>query len=338
MARPWATMPRGRWNVWKRADEAAIAKAAVNGDPCVADVMNLESPWAPYLAYWFSLGASCDPDQTGVADVTAYNDTSENWPVVDGYGALVAAWGADVPVTLNAAAERIRVTRDGVHVATAQGAVRGRTALVTVSTAMLASGRIAFEPGLPDWKLAAIRELPLGVHNRIAVMLDGLPPDPGDRCAMTVMTRDDEVPMALDVAPYGHAYVVGLTGGRFGAWLERTGQGARVGRLCRRACPDRLGIAGRPKADRSRDRDRLAWRPVDAGFLFGGGAGSGAPARGTRAPRSTIASSSRAKPPRRISSRPATAPIFPAVAPSTRSTPSCGRTAGPAGRSRNPWR
>ena len=58
--------------------------------------MNRHSPWAPYHAYWRSLESSCDTDQTGVADFVAYDETGEDWPVVDGYGALVAAWAADM--------------------------------------------------------------------------------------------------------------------------------------------------------------------------------------------------------------------------------------------------
>ena len=47
------------------ADGKAIAAAARHGDPAVADVIDLDSPWAPYHAYWLSLDSSCDPDQTG---------------------------------------------------------------------------------------------------------------------------------------------------------------------------------------------------------------------------------------------------------------------------------
>jgi len=66
------------------ADERAIAAAARNGDPAVADVVNADSPWAPYHAYWLTLDWSRDPDQFGVADVVAYSETNEDWPVVDG--------------------------------------------------------------------------------------------------------------------------------------------------------------------------------------------------------------------------------------------------------------
>ena len=150
------------------ADERAIAAAARHGDPPVADVMNLDSPWAPYHAYWLSLDSSRDPDEVGAAGIAAYHETDEDWPVIDGFGALVAAWAADVPVTLNAPVQRVAMTRDGVDVETPLGTIAGRTALITVSTNMLVCGRIAFEPELPSWKTTAAQALPLGVHNKIA--------------------------------------------------------------------------------------------------------------------------------------------------------------------------
>ena len=210
------------------ATETAIEAAAQHGDPAVSDVIDLASPWSAFHAYWFSLGSSCDIDQTGARDVAAYNDTDEDWPVLDGYGSLVAAWARGIPVTLNAAARRVTLTRDGVAVDTPRGTVTGRSVLVTVSTNVLASGSIAFEPALPAWKETAIRELPLGVHNRIAMLLDGIPGEFREHGHATVLAGSHDVPMGIALGPYGSSYAVGVTGGRFGAWLERAGQKASV--------------------------------------------------------------------------------------------------------------
>ena len=210
------------------ANEAAIAEAARHGDPALADVMDRHSPWAPYHAYWRSLESSCDPDQTGVTDFVAYDETGEDWPVVDGYGALVAAWAAEVPVTLGAPAQRVVMTRDGVAVETPRGTVAGRTALITVSTGVLASGRIVFEPKLPAWKTTAAQEVPLGVHNKIAILLNTASPALPEPQYLTAMTRNHDTPVVLNVRPYGYDYVIGTTAGRFGDSLERAGRDAAV--------------------------------------------------------------------------------------------------------------
>lgn len=274
------------------ADERAIAEAARHGDPALADVMNTCSPWAPYHAYWRSLESSCDPDQTGVTDFVAYDETDEDWPVVDGYGALVAAWATDVPVTLDAPARRIVMTPDGVAVETPRGTITGRTALVTVSTGVLASGRIGFEPELPSWKTTAAREVPLGVHNKIAVLLNPAHPHLPEPRFLTAMMRDHGVPLALNVRPYGYDYVVGTTAGRFGDALERTGRDASVEFLVEhlkavfgngiarcltgrsivtawRGDPWTLGGYSAPRPGQAHQREVLA-RPVDDRLFFAG--------------------------------------------------------------------
>jgi monoamine oxidase len=217
------------------ANEAAIAAAAARGeDVAVADVIDLESRWAPFMAYWFTLAHSRDIDRVSIIDSVAYNDTEENWPVREGYGALVALWAAGIPVTLNAAVERVRWGKAGVTVESAKGTVRGRRLLLTVSTSMLASGRIVFDPPLPVWKRDAAAELPLGVHNRIGIMLTHDPFGPDARPNATIMLEGDEVPMSVQLRTFGFNYVVGLTGGRFGSWLERAGTAASVDYLTER--------------------------------------------------------------------------------------------------------
>jgi monoamine oxidase len=216
------------------ANYAAIAAAAGRGeDVAVSEVVDLDNPWAALYAYWFSLATSNDIDQISTVDIAAYNDTDENWPLREGYGALVARWAADVPVTLNAAAERIRWGSGGVVIETAKGNVEGKRLLLTVSTNLLASGRIKFDPPLPEWKLAAARDVPLGVHNRIGIMLKHDPFGPDGLTSATIML-DGDVPMATQLRPFGLDYVVGVTGGRFGAWLERAGAAASVDYLTER--------------------------------------------------------------------------------------------------------
>jgi monoamine oxidase len=216
------------------ANYAAIAQAAAQGrDLAVSEVMDLEHPWAALHAYWFSLATSHDPDEIATVDADAYNDTDENWPLREGYGALVAKWGADVPVTLNAAVERIRWSSNRVTVETAKGTIAGRRLLLTVSTNLLASGRIAFDPPLPDWKLSAAVDVPLGVHNRIGIMLKRNPFGPDAPTSATIML-EGEVPVATQLRPFGYDYVVGVTGGRHGAWLERAGPAASVDYLTER--------------------------------------------------------------------------------------------------------
>ncbi|HVJ43917.1 MAG TPA: NAD(P)/FAD-dependent oxidoreductase [Dongiaceae bacterium] len=279
------------------ANEAAMKALVARGeDVAVADVVDHDHPWAAFQAYWFTLYTSRDMDQVSATDVMAYADTGENWPLREGYGALVTRWAADVPVTLNAAATRVSWGRNGVSVETPKGTIRGRRLVVTVSTNMLTAGRIAFDPPLPAWKIEAATQLPLGVHNRIGIKLNHDPFGPDAPPSITVFSKEDEPPMAIQLRPFGHDYVVGVTGGRFGAWLEYAGMAASIEHLTnhlvnafgsdiRRALSDRtivtawagdpwtLGSYSSATPGNSRARAELA-RPIDDVLYFAGEASS----------------------------------------------------------------
>ena len=216
--------------------ESVHAAGKAGRDVAMADVTDRGSPFTSFFDYLASLLSSADVDQVSVLDSFNYNDTEENWPVRDGYGAMVARWGADVPVTLNAPVDRLAWGGAAVQAVTPKGTVRARAAIVAVSTGVLGNDVIRFDPALPALKRAAWESLPLGNHNRIGIALDGDPFGPEAPSAIVHADADHE-PMHIQIRPFGLPYVVGVTGGRFGAWLERAGTDAAVdhlvGRLAR---------------------------------------------------------------------------------------------------------
>lgn len=210
--------------------DAVDAVGRAGRDVAMADVTTRDSPYTPFVDYIVSLMSSVDADQVSVLDSFNYHDTDENWPVAAGYGALVARWAADVPVTLNAPVERLAWGGPAVIAVGPKGAIRARAAIVTVSTGVLANGGIRFDPALPEDKRAAWEALPLGFHNRIGIAIDGDPFGP-DAPRAVVHADADHEPMHISIRPFGLPYVVGITGGRFGAWLERAGSAAAVDHL-----------------------------------------------------------------------------------------------------------
>jgi monoamine oxidase len=205
-----------------------IARAAAAGPDCtVAEVTEREGRWTPLHDYFFSLWTSFDVDQVSVVDLAAYIDTEENWPLKQGYGALVARHAAGVPVTLDSQVTAIDWSGKAVRLTTPKGEIRAKKAIVTVSTGILAGGHIRFDPALPDWKQEAITGLPLGNHNRICLIYDrdvfGAEAPRG-----AALLNEGAEPMSFTIRPFGYDYVVGLTGGRFADWLERAGKSAAV--------------------------------------------------------------------------------------------------------------
>jgi len=206
-----------------RNDERIEALAKDGPDCSVAEATERDSPWTPLYDYYQSLYASVDSDQVSALDTASYRDTAENWPLREGYGALIARFGAELPVQFNSAVERIDWTGKDLRLATKRGEFRARKTIVTVSTGILGAGDIRFDPPLPDWKAEAIAALPLGNHNRICLVFDRDVFGPDAPRGGTVLDREGE-PMNLRIRPFESNTVIALTGGRFADWLERAGQ------------------------------------------------------------------------------------------------------------------
>ncbi|MGH6941120.1 flavin monoamine oxidase family protein [Hypericibacter sp.] len=210
-----------------RNHDAVIAAAQQGRDISVAEATERENRWTQVFDYWTTIGNAVDSDQVSVMDTLHYNDTDENWPLREGFGALIARFGADVPVTLNCAVQRIEWGGSEAVLHSKRGPIKARRVIVTVSTGILGAGDIRFDPALPNWKQAAIEALPLGTHNRIGLMLDRDPFGP-DFPKGSLLLEESAEPMGFGIRPFGQDWVVGYTGGRFALWLERAGQAAAV--------------------------------------------------------------------------------------------------------------
>ena len=223
----WASEAEGagREAFDERCHQAVAAAAAAGRDVAISDVTPRDDRWKPMFDLWASILHSADSDQVSTVDSCNYNDTDENWPLADGYGSLLAAYFAGVPVALNSRAERIDWGGGEIAVTTPRGMVRAARAIVTVSTGVLGAEDIHFEPRLPDWKLAAIASLPLGSHNRVGIAFDRDVFGPGERGGFMVYKETSES-IAFQIRPFDREHAVGLVGGRFGDWLERQGANA----------------------------------------------------------------------------------------------------------------
>jgi monoamine oxidase len=203
----------------------AISAAAKQGqDVIVSDMVDMDNEFtAPFLCGVTSVWGQ-DIDLVSSADFD--NATGElGFQALHGYGNLVAAWGADVAVSLNTRAEQVDWSGHGVTVDTPKGASAARAALCTVSTGILASGEIFFTPGLPDWKTAAINGLPMGTENKMGVYFDTDVFGAKGRGHYSIW-NDDGNAAKIDAGVMGLNTAAVFVGGRHGIWLEKQGQQA----------------------------------------------------------------------------------------------------------------
>jgi monoamine oxidase len=181
--------------------------------------------WSALFDAWCAMMTSFNTDQVSTLDYARYIDTKENWVVPQGFGALIAHYGAGLPVTLNAPVSRIAWGGPRVTLETPQGTVSAAAAIVTASTAVLAGGAIRFDPALPDWKRSAIEAVPMGAANKVGFAfrrdLFGEPPG-----RFSIFSSDKTDAMHFHVRPCGDAVVGAYVGGRVCDALEKDGPAA----------------------------------------------------------------------------------------------------------------
>jgi monoamine oxidase len=160
-------------------------------------------------------------DRLSVQDHARYTDTGVNWRVLEGYGTLIARYGAALPLRLGCEVRAIDHRGRQIVVTTSRGELRARAAIVTVPTNVLAAGAIRFIPALPD-KIAAAQGLPLGLADKLFLALDEAAEDfPADR---HVLGHTDRVATgSYQLRPHGRPMIAGYFGGELAAALERAG-------------------------------------------------------------------------------------------------------------------
>lgn len=207
---------------WDRLD-AVVAPALTPGQPdcSLANAMApmKGDPWAATIAGWEgAIIAAADADVLSARDWNRNQLDGPNLNVLGGLGAFIARRLATA-VSLRTAVTSIAWDRAGdVQVQTTAGTVRAAACIVTVSTGVLLSGAIRFDPALPAPVQAAIAGLPMGLLSKVALQADGadrhgMPPDTG----LVRQMAADRPGMALIAWPQGAGHVIGFVGGR-AAW------------------------------------------------------------------------------------------------------------------------
>jgi monoamine oxidase len=147
-----------------------------------------------------------------------------DWLLPAGYGTMVQAIAAGVPVTTGAALEALEVGRDGVRLSTSAGSFSARHVILTVPLGVLAAERIRFTPALPHAVRRALDDLPMGCLMKVgfdllADPLAGLPAGT-DTCFLHYPATDERAVLYL-LRPCGHAMAYAFVGGSMARALER---------------------------------------------------------------------------------------------------------------------
>jgi monoamine oxidase len=172
-----------------------------------------------------------DFDHFSCTDWWNSNSGTDNY-CAEGYGALLAHWARGIPVELSTRAQAIKWGGDGVDVETSNGTISAKACIVTVSTGVLASGELRFDPALPADKESAFHSLTMGLYNHIALQFEDNPFGAGEDGYVLY-----QVETQGNASPRGAGYLTnisgsGLTfadvGGGFARELEVEGADASI--------------------------------------------------------------------------------------------------------------
>jgi monoamine oxidase len=204
---------------YDRAEQAASSGRDSPANLCLEP----GNRWNPMIDAISTYVNGCELDQVSILDMDAYEDTNVNWRVRRGYGALMAAYGASLPLALNCSVTLIDHSWPRLRIETSLGTLTANKAIITVPTNLIAQEAVRFHPALPA-KVDAAAGLPLGLADKVMLALDepeALPPE-GNLRGATMRTEMG----TYHLRPFGQPCIEGFFGGRFAKTLEDAGDGA----------------------------------------------------------------------------------------------------------------
>jgi monoamine oxidase len=154
----------------------AINDAARKADvPCEQVVPNDLADWRATVEFVLGpFGCGKELSQFSALDFSRAAERSTATFCRQGFGALLAGLAEGVTVQLSTPVKSID-SRRALLVETAKGTLTARAVIVTVSTNIIAGGRIQFSPELPHRAIDAFGRLSLGSYDHVALELKGNP-------------------------------------------------------------------------------------------------------------------------------------------------------------------
>lgn len=208
-----------------KAIQKAMNKAARKGrDVSAADVVPNDLPWGPAQQSWLGpMDYGVDFDQISTLDDWHGESDQPSYFVEEGLGAVVATKAEGLPLQLDTTVSHIDWSGEGVRIETSKGTVQAKACIITVSTGVLAAGNIRFTPELPQAKMEAVHNLPMGLLVKVPMMFDGARFGLGINHWVTYQVPNEMPAKACYFIawPCGQNYLFGNIGGQLGWDLSK---------------------------------------------------------------------------------------------------------------------
>ncbi len=153
-------------------DSAAFDAATAGKDVPLRELIDTRSPWFSLYDSWLDANQGSNSNHCSTLDYGRSEADGDLLFLFDGYGSLVERFGQGIPVDLETEVNRIDWGGERVEINSSKGTFSCRSAIITVSTGVLASDQIEFQPPLPARWRGAIESLPMGNLVKVAIQFD----------------------------------------------------------------------------------------------------------------------------------------------------------------------
>lgn len=241
------------WLAARDAFDQAYERAALEPeDRPASTLLPKGGRWNALLGAISTWANGTELEFVSVKDRERYANTQLNWRVLEGYGTLIAAYGAGLPVSFATIVTEIDHRGAALRIATARGTMTAKTAIVTLPTNVIADEGLRFMPAIPK-KREAAAGLPLGIANKLFLALEGS--EPAATYRHLVGSTERVATGNYQIRPHGWPMISCYFGGRLAAELERAGAAA----MAAFAIDELAGIYGNAIRRRLRPLASSAW-------------------------------------------------------------------------------
>ncbi len=226
--RPLNALERGRrWQAFRDMESRMERVAASGKDMSLSEaVADLPPEQRALAASGLLLVLGEDGERISVLD-NQHLWNGPDFTTRHGYGALVAAYGRGLPVSLSTPVTRIGWGDGGIEAQTPSGAIKARAAIVTVPVGVLNAGGISFSPALPDGTSEALGGIGMGALTKIVLGLEGDRFGVADSSTLMEAGRAEAMTM-IEMFPDGSPIAVAICGGDHARSLSAAGEAAAV--------------------------------------------------------------------------------------------------------------
>lgn len=191
-------------------------------DQPAAELLEPDCRWNPLIDAVNTFVSGAELAHVSARDLARYDDSGQNWRVVEGYGATVAAHGAALPALLDCPVHRIDHSGAKLRIDTAKGTITADRAIIALPTPALTDPSF-FHPALPE-KIDAATGLPLGLDDKLFLALDHAD---GFETDSRLFGRTDRTgTAAYHLRPFGRPQIEAYFGGTLAWELEAEGERA----------------------------------------------------------------------------------------------------------------